>query len=457
MSADQDADLSIDDDDGLGPPPSPPRSICNAPSKIPTAGTGATASAGEDESKQQQQQEERPWDCLFTNNARWSKNEEGQQTVNEYVLLEEVGKGSYGRVYLCERRVGDGVATPWRRFAMKVMSKPRLRRLSEYVNVPAGGMRKVTAEEKMRQEIEVMRHLYHRSVVLLFEVLEEQDEWEDGQEGRVCMVQEYMEGGPTMTFDDESGLFKRPDGGGSGTKAGGGGGAGAGSFYSEDEAKPLFRDLLQGLLYLHGKNIVHRDVKPDNLLIFENGTLRICDFGCARYVKIVRPQPSKSKDANGSEAIGRCHGEDQQPPQHHAGQQQHQRKGEAAIEQQEEEEGLTGSVGTYTFHSPESVMGDGKTYSGRAADAWAAACTLYCWTFGCLPFHDPSLERVFEKIKGQEVDVGKAVSPDLASLLRGMLCKDPLQRIGLQAALEHPWMRGVPDPPPPAGFIPKSS
>ncbi|CAM9530007.1 unnamed protein product [Ectocarpus sp. 8 AP-2014] len=38
-----------------------------------------------------------------------------------------------------------------------------------------------------------------------------------------------------------------------------------------------------------------------------------------------------------------------------------------------------------------------------------------------------------------------------------MLCKDPLQRIGLQAALEHPWMRGVPDPPPPAGFIPKSS
>lgn len=102
------------------------------------------------QSKQPQQQEERPWDCLFTNNARWSKNEEGQQTVNEYVLLEELGKGSYGRVYLCERRVGDGVATPWRRFAMKVMSKPRLRRLSEYVNVPAGGMRKVTAEEKVR-------------------------------------------------------------------------------------------------------------------------------------------------------------------------------------------------------------------------------------------------------------------------------------------------------------------
>lgn len=122
-----------------------------------------------------------------------------------------------------------------------------------------------------------------------------------------------------------------------------------------------------------------------------------------------------------------------------------------------EEEGLTDSVGTYTFHAPEMVAGDGKPYSGRAADAWAAACTLYCWTFCCLPFHDQSLERVFQKIREQELDVGQAVSPELASLLQGMLCKDPRARIGLQAALEHPWMQGVPDPPPPAGFVPSSS
>ncbi|CAN0118390.1 unnamed protein product [Laminaria digitata] len=35
-----------------------------------------------------------------------------------------------------------------------------------------------------------------------------------------------------------------------------------------------------------------------------------------------------------------------------------------------------------------------------------------------------------------------------------MLHKDPALRIGLQATLDHPWMRSVPDPPPPAGFIP---
>ena len=119
---------------------------------------------------------------------------------------------------------------------------------------------------QMRQEIEVMRNLYHRSVVLLFEVLEEREEWEDPEgfsEGRVCMVQEYMEGGATLTYDDETGLFKRPNAGGSavGTDGRASGGGAVASAYSEDEAKPLFRDLVQGLLYLHGKGIVHRDIK----------------------------------------------------------------------------------------------------------------------------------------------------------------------------------------------------
>lgn len=122
--------------------------------------------------------------------------------------------------------------------------------------------------------------------------------------------------------------------------------------------------------------------------------------------------------------------------------------------EEQEEEGITDSVGTYMFHSPESLSGDGAPYSGRAADAWAAACTLYCWIFGEFPFYDDALEPLFAKIREEEVQVGSAVSPALASLVRGMLEKDPSQRIGLRATLEHPWMDGVPDPPAPAGFKP---
>lgn len=396
---------------------------------VPTATIAKAPGAGETKLKQLP---ERKWDCLFTDDVRWSKNAKGQHTVNDYVLLRELGHGSFGRVQLCERRVG---AAPWRRFAMKIMSKPRLRRLSEYTNTPSGGMQKVTAEDKMRQEIEIMRHLYHRNVVLLFEVLEEnanagRDDPDD--EGRVCMVQEYMEGGATMMCDDETGLFKRPSwrvgadrGGGEGARMTRGG-----NVYSEMEAKALFRDLAEGLLYLHDRGVIHRDVKPDNLLLYENGTLRICDFGCARRVS----------------AASRSEGWDPSSP-----------SVAATSTQAEEEELLTDSVGTYMFHSPESVSGDGAPYSGRAADAWAAACTLYGWTFGHLPFYDEGLEQLFAKIREEEVEVGRAVSAELASLLRGMLAKDPSRRIGLRAALEHPWMEGVPDRPKPAGFCPSTT
>lgn len=117
------------------------------------------------------QVERRHWDCTFNHDVTWGKTQQGEQTINEFVLLGELGRGSYGRVQLCERRRGN---PPWRRFAMKIMSKPRLRRISEYVNVPTGGMRKVTAEDKVLLWCETMpgrnRRGHTAQTVLLFAI-----------------------------------------------------------------------------------------------------------------------------------------------------------------------------------------------------------------------------------------------------------------------------------------------
>jgi serine/threonine protein kinase len=95
-----------------------------------------------------------------------------------------------------------------------------------------------------------------------------------------------------------------------------------------------------GLLYLHGRGIAHRDVKPDNLLMYENGTLRIADFGCA-----VQFPPGTVRT-----------------------------------------EGLLRdtSSGTYTFYAPECVTGE--PFCAYSADVWAAGVTLYTWIFGEIPF-----------------------------------------------------------------------
>ena len=51
---------------------------------------------------------------------------------------------------------------------------------------------------------------------------------------------------------------------------------------TEDEARDCFIEILLGLQYLHGQHIVYRDIKPQNIMIDMNGTLKIADFGLSK-------------------------------------------------------------------------------------------------------------------------------------------------------------------------------
>ncbi|CAM9814827.1 unnamed protein product [Chrysoparadoxa australica] len=306
--------------------------------------------------------DEKRWNCT-EGEAHWDGDpdtEEGPVQLNEFSLLEVLGRGSYGKVMIAERCVGE---QPFRKFAVKVASRHRLRRLAEYVN-NGEGMKKVTAEDKMRREIDIMRHLYHRNVVLLFQVLEDED--------YLCMVMEYMAGGATMNFDKESQTFCRPS---------------EEQVYTEDRALAMLRNLCDGLQYLHGEGIVHRDIKPDNLMLYDGGTLRIGDFGCAIKIN----QGDRLKE----------------------------------------------TVGTYSFFAPESVAGDSQGFDPYGVDIWAAGITLYSWLFGGVPFSADGVEPLFEAIRNEPLDLGSSLSLEIQELMAGMLMKDPDERFALPQCLER--------------------
>ncbi|KAE9024181.1 hypothetical protein PF002_g5494 [Phytophthora fragariae] len=235
----------------------------------------------------------RRWNIAETRCVSKRKTEAGDKFVNNYRVLQTLGQGRFGKVKLCERlaagqaatgRNGDAVVslpTPAfappkaRLFAMKIFSKKTLRRLKDYCAEPAGDkadgaaevdaedgvtmrMRAVTALDRVHDEIEIMRSLYHRNIVLLFEVIEADDS------DKLYMVLEHMTRGPCMVYrPDTKDFYSRVTGG----------------TLPEELARSYLTDILLGLQYLHRRRICHRDIKPDNVLLNDSGRCHLTDFG----------------------------------------------------------------------------------------------------------------------------------------------------------------------------------
>jgi len=140
------------------------------------------------------------------------------EMVHDYKMHNKLGKGGFGSVFKCER---DGKV-----FAMKQVPRKRAN--------PA--------------EITTMKKTKHENILRLFHVYDEHKDW-------VYLVLEFAEEGATMgeNFGIEDAL-------------------------PLNKAESYIRDTIIGMDYLHAQNIVHRDIKPCNLLV-SDGRVKICDFG----------------------------------------------------------------------------------------------------------------------------------------------------------------------------------
>ncbi|KAJ2368633.1 hypothetical protein IW150_005358, partial [Coemansia sp. RSA 2607] len=188
----------------------------------------------------------------------------GRKMINQYMIIRELGRGTHGKVKLAF----DTVTGEY--FAIKIIDKEsRDRRLRLGAPARTLGNTRIDMEkmEKVKREIAILKKCRHPNVVRLREVID------DAHARRIYLVIEYMDGGE-IKWRDEDGL----------------------PAMDASEARSVFRDLVLGVEYLHYAGVLHRDLKPQNLLCNKVGRVKISDFGVS-FLSRRQEKPRKQRNA----------------------------------------------------------------------------------------------------------------------------------------------------------------
>ena len=100
---------------------------------------------------------------------------------------------------------------------------------------------------------------------------------------------------------------------------------------------------------------------------------------------------------------------------------------------------LTDKYGCPAYVSPEILCARAGGYSGRRADLWSLGVMIYTMLVGRYPFHDRDPVILFGKIRRGAYKIPDSVPARARCLIKNLLCRDPLDRLNAEEALEHPW------------------
>jgi len=163
---------------------------------------------------------------------------------------------------------------------------------------------------------------------------------------------------------------------------------------SEPEARAIFAQIVEGVGYLHGKNIAHRDLKLENVVLDARGAAKICDFGAAR---------------EGADTITRS------------------------------------VQGTPAYMAPECHAG--APHKAAPADVWSLGVLLHTLLVHGkrpgtqFPFWGKSIAELKRNISGAQLQLPDGLSNDCRDLLTRMLRKNAAQRMTIEQVRSHPWLR----------------
>ncbi|KAL6332284.1 hypothetical protein AAG906_004846 [Vitis piasezkii] len=312
--------------------------------------------------------------------------------VDDFELLTIIGRGAFGEVRLCREKTTGHV------YAMKKLKKSEMLR--------RGQVEHVKAERNLLAEVD------SACIVKLYCSFQDQE--------FLYLIMEYLPGGDMMT------LLMRKD------------------TLTEDEARFYVGQTVLAIESIHKHNYIHRDIKPDNLLLDRYGHMKLSDFGlckpldCSSFPNLsendygvgknIKPTLDSDKHSNMPSAPKRTQQE----------QLLHWQKNRRML--------AYSTVGTPDYIAPEVLLKKGY---GMECDWWSLGAIMYEMLVGYPPFYSEEPMSTCRKIVNWRTHLKfpeeAKLSAEAKDLISRLLC-NVAHRLGTKGAHEikaHPWFKGI--------------
>ncbi|OHT09168.1 CAMK family protein kinase [Tritrichomonas foetus] len=263
------------------------------------------------------------------------------QEIGHYKIKGAIGDGAFSEVKLCKHRLTNQF------YACKIVPKSRLNSSS--------------LETRFEIEIRINQQLHHPGIVQMIDLL--------CDEKNYYVIMEFCPNGDLFQYVVDRNKL------------------------TENEARPIARQILETMQYLHSMGVSHRDMKPENILIDQFGRIKISDFGLSRFF-----------DRKNYLVNTPC--------------------------------------GSPCYASPECISG--RPYNGITTDIWSCGVILYAMLTGQLPWTKRNQTQLFQQIKRGEYTIPGYISPDGRNMIRNLMCVNIENRYTIEQALNDPWLKSIP-------------
>ncbi|XP_074291002.1 uncharacterized protein LOC141617740 [Silene latifolia] len=306
--------------------------------------------------------------------------------ADDFEPLTMIGKGAFGEVRICREKSTGHV------YAMKKLKKSEM--------LQRGQVEHVKAERNLLAEVD------SNCIVKLYCSFQDED--------YLYLIMEYLPGGDMMT------LLMRKD------------------TLTEDEARFYIAETVLAIESIHKHNYIHRDIKPDNLLLDKYGHMKLSDFGLCKPLDCRNLQEKDFSIGNNLSGALHTDGRPLAPRRTQQEQLQHWQNNRRML--------AYSTVGTPDYIAPEVLLKKGY---GMECDWWSLGAIMYEMLVGYPPFYADDPMSTCRKIVNWRHHLKFPEEARLSREAKDLICKllcNVEHRLGTKGAAEikaHPWFNGI--------------